>query len=321
LKKIFFTGGTGFFGLAVLRFLQGNKEYDEYSVYLFTRNISRFKSRCPKSIELKNIEFIEGDILEPSSFPANNFDYIIHAAADSTDGQKLDHLFRSSQIVDGTRNILEWCKNSEVNKFLFISSGGVYGKIYKPVQEHENICPTISNIDNTYSVSKMFAEHLCFLYANRYDFSISVARCFSFIGQDLPRDAHFAVGNFLRDVIDNKPITINGDGSPVRSFMDQGDLAHWLLTILFFGGNNQVYNVGSDEEISTLNLAELVKKIFQSNLPINIEYKSVTGQAKGRNYYVPNIDKAKTDLGLRLNCSLEDSVLKILEATINCEKF
>ena len=181
----------------------------------------------------------------------------------------------------------------------------------KPVFEYENTCPSISNIENTYSVSKIYAEHLCFLYANKYNFSTSVARCFSFVGRDLPRDAHFAIGNFLGDVIKDKPIIINGDGLPIRSYMDQDDLANWLFKILFFGKSNEIYNVGSDEEISIKTLAELIKKIFKSNIKIILKNKRIKGQSSERNYYVPNIDKAKSELNLTLNFSLEDSISKI----------
>ncbi len=295
----------------MLRFLQENKLYNNYSLYLLTRNILKFKSRCPKSIDLSNVNFFEGNILDPSSFPKNIFNYVIHAATDSTAGLELNHIDRSEQIVNGTRNILEWCKKTHVKRFLFISSGGVYGSINKPVFEYENVCPSISNIDNTYSISKIFSEHLCFLYASRYNFSISVARCFSFIGKDLPKDAHFAIGNFLGDVIKDKSITIKGDGNPIRSFMDQDDLANWLFTILFFGKANEIYNVGSDEEISIKNLAELIKKIFKSNVKIDLKNKKITGQSSKRNYYVPNIDKAKKELNLNLNFSLKDSISKI----------
>ena len=311
MKKIFITGGTGFFGISMLRFLQENKLYNNYSLYLLTRNILKFKLRCPKSIDLSNINLIEGNILDTSSFPKNIFNYVIHAATDSTAGLKLNHLDRSVQIVNGTRNVLEWCKNADVKRFLFISSGGVYGTINKPVFEYENICPLISNIDNTYSVSKIYSEHLCFLYASRYNFSTSVARCFSFVGRDLPKDAHFAIGNFLGDVIKDKSIIINGDGLPIRSFMDQDDLANWLFKILFFGEANEIYNVGSDEEISIKNLAELIKKIFKSNVKIDLKNKTINGQSSKRNYYVPNIDKAKSELNLTLNFSLEDSISKI----------
>ena len=295
----------------MLRFLQENKLYNNYSLYLLTRNILKFKSRCPKSIDLSNINFIEGNILDPSSLPKNIFNYVIHAATDSTASLKLNHLDRSVQIVNGTRNVLEWCKNADVKRFLFISSGGVYGTINKPVFEYENICPSISNIDNTYSVSKLYSEHLCFLYASRYNFSTSLARCFSFVGRDLPKDAHFAIGNFLGNVIKDKSIVINGDGLPIRSFMDQDDLANWLFKILFDGEANEIYNVGSDEEISIKDLAELIKKIFKSNVKIILKNKTINGQSGERNYYVPNIDKAKIELKLALNFSLEDSISRI----------
>lgn len=311
MKKIFITGGTGFFGISMLRFLQENQLYNNYSLYLLTRNILKFKSRCPKSVDLSNINFIEGNILDPLSLPKNIFEFVIHAATDSTAGLRLNHIDRSEQIVNGTRNILEWCKNTCVKRFLFISSGGVYGSIDKPAFEYENVCPSISNIDNTYSISKIFSEHLCFLYANRYNFSTSVARCFSFVGRDLPKDAHFAIGNFLGDVIKNKSIIINGDGSPIRSFMDQDDLANWLFTILFFGKANEIYNVGSDEEISIKNLAELIKKIFKSDVRIDLKNKKILGQSSKRNYYVPNIEKAKKELNLKLNFRLKDSISKI----------
>jgi dTDP-glucose 4,6-dehydratase len=312
LKKIFITGGTGFFGKAILRFCQENNYYDKYSIYIFSRNVTKFRLNCPKSINLDKVNFYEGDILNPSTFPENIFDSIIHAATDSTTGLSLNYIDRSNQIVDGTRNILEWCNNSKVKRFLYVSSGGVYGAINDAVSENQNFSPSILNIDSTYSISKLFSEHLCFLYSNKYNFSVSVARCFSFIGKDLPLDAHFAVGNFIGNVLKGESININGDGSPIRSYMDQDDLANWLFEILFIGKNKEIYNVGSNEEISIKNLAELIKKLFDSEININIKYNKISGQSSNRNYYVPNISKALGKLNLKLNFSLANSIKKIL---------
>lgn len=310
--KIFITGGTGFFGKAILRFCQENNYYDNYRIYIFSRNVTKFRLDCPKSINLEKVNFFEGDILNPSTFPENIFDSIIHAATDSTTGSSLSYIDRSNQIVDGTRNILEWCNNSKVKRFLYVSSGGVYGAINDIVSENQNFSPSILNIDSTYSISKLFSEHLCFLYSNKYNFSVSVARCFAFVGKDLPLDAHFAIGNFIENVLKGESININGDGSPIRSFMDQDDLANWLFEILFFGKNNEIYNVGSDEEISIKNLAELIKKLSNADININIKANLIKGQSKNRNYYVPNISKAMKKLNLKLNYSLENSIKKVL---------
>jgi len=260
LEKILITGGTGFFGKSFLRYFQENNFYDSFSVFLISRNVKKFKESCPKSIDLTNINFFQADIMKKESLPIIKFDYIIHGATDSTYGLNLQEIERSDQIVRGTRNILEWCKNIKIKRFLFISSGGVYGKITMPVDELYNTKLKTTEKHDTYSISKLFSEHLCMLYSNKYNFSYSVARCFSFSGVDLPLKSHFALGNFINNALSNKNILINGDGSPIRSYMDQRDLSHWIFKILFYGKNNNVYNVGSDKSISILDLAKLVAK-------------------------------------------------------------
>ena len=308
MKKIFITGGTGFFGKSILRYCQKNKLYEKYSINIFTRNISKFKLNCPESINLESVNFFEGDILDPSTFPNNDFDFVIHAATDSTSGLSLKYIERSNQIVVGTRNILNWSGNKQIKRFLFISSGGVYGKIGSPVKENHQSSIFTTNKDDTYSVSKFFAEHLCLLYSIKYNFSYSIARCFTFSGIDLPLKSHFAIGNFIHNTLNNKKIIINGDGSQIRSYMDQRDLSAWIFKILFDGSNNEIYNVGSDAPISILNLAKLIVDISEKNIDIIVKNKLISGQAKDRNFYVPDTTKSKKELGLKINFSLKDSI-------------
>lgn len=306
--KIFITGGTGFFGKALLRHFQKFELYDLYKIYLFTRNISKFKSTCPKSIDLSKVCFFEGDILDIDSFPKKQFHYIIHAATDSTNGLNLNLLERSRQIIDGTLNVLEWCKNQNLSRLLYISSGGVYGSLNSDVSESETTTPIVSDIENTYSISKRFAEHLCFLYSNKFNFPVSIARCFSFIGEDLPLNAHFAIGNFIRNVIRNENIIIKGNGLPYRSYMDQRDLSNWLIKILQTDRGNNIYNIGSDEKISIKDLAYLINGLSENKVKIIVQNKEIVGQSSSRNYYIPNINKISKNLNLNLNFTLEDSI-------------
>lgn len=312
MKKIFITGGTGFFGRAFLRYFDSQNLAKKFEITLLTRNKSRFISSCPRTISLKNVEIIEGDVLNYQSLPQNNFEYIIHAATDSTNGLKIQPLERSNQITEGTKNILEWSKSQEIKNLLYVSSGGVYGTIHQPVKENCTSLSENSNIDNTYSVSKYFSEHLCFLYASAYNIPFSIIRCFSFVGEDLPRNVHFAIGNFLENALNNVDILINGDGSPIRSYMDQRDLAHWMFSILINGKNKEIYNVGSDEEVSIRKLADLIKNLSNSKNKVLIKGVTAIGQSKNRNYYVPDITKAKEDLGLTLRYNLKESIQEIL---------
>ena len=313
-KKIFITGGTGFFGKSLLRFFQKNNLHLKYQLYILSRSPDIFLKNYSNDIDLKSVKFIQGDVLKPETFPLNQFDYIIHAATDSTIGPDLGYLDRSKQIVDGTRNILEWCKHSQVRKFLYISSGGVYGNTGIKVSETSMSAPDTLELNATYSISKRFSEHLCSLYLNEFDIPFAVARCFSFVGVDLPRDAHFAIGNFLENAMQNEDIIIKGDGSPIRSYMDQYDLAQWLMQILILDKAIGAFNVGSSEEISLLELARLILEITGSKGKIVVQNGLDPVHSNGRNLYVPDIAKAENILGLKCSRSLREALVSTYKA-------
>jgi len=157
-----------------------------------------------------------------------------------------------------------------------------------------------------YGVAKRGAEHLCALYRHAYGLETVVARCFAFVGPDLPLDVHFAIGNFIRDALTADAITVGGDGSPLRSYLDQRDLAEWLSVLLLKGRSGHAYNVGSDQSIRIGDLAHLVRDTLSPGKPVHI--KGVPDARQHRNIYVPDITKAKTELGLRVSVSLTDAI-------------
>ena len=119
-----------------------------------------------------------------------------------------------------------------IRRFLLTSSGGVYGPQppdMKYMPESHNGMPDPLNPAHAYSVAKRCAEHLCALYRDQHGLEPVIARCFAFVGRDLPLDVHFAIGNFIRDALYSREIVVSGDGSAIRSYMDQRDLAAWLL--------------------------------------------------------------------------------------------
>ena len=144
------------------------------------------------------------------------------------------------------------------------------------------------------------------MYNDRFGIETIVARCFAFVGQDLPLDAHFAIGNFINDALYSQQITVAGDGTPVRSYMNQADLARWLLCILDKGASGSAYNVGSEQAISLVDLAHLVVARLSPNKPVRIMGAQSAHQA--RNFYIPNVSKAKNELGLALTISLRESI-------------
>lgn len=319
--NVLLTGGTGFFGKALLRHWQASIAMGRHTplVTVLSRDPQNFLARYSEFQGQPWLRFHLGDILEPASLPiGESFTHVLHAAADSTQGPQLTPLQRYTQIVDGTRHLLDYAVTHDIPRFLLTSSGGVYGlqpQDTPQIPEGYHGIPDPLNAHHAYSVAKRSAEHLCALYAQQYGVQTVVARCFAFIGRDLPLNVHFAIGNFIRDALSAPCITVNGDGTPVRSYMDQRDLAHWLEVLLFSARAGQAYNVGSDVPITISDLAYLVRNLLAPDKPVHIA-AGTTSMGNFRSRYVPSISKATSKLGLRLNYTLPES---ILEAALNVE--
>lgn len=307
--NLLLTGGTGFFGKALLRHWRASPPAPRVTV--LSRDPDGFLARHPHFAGLPWLHFHTGDILAPPSLPATaSFTHLLHAAADSTLGPQLTPLQRHTQIVDGTRHLLDYAVAHGIPRFLLVSSGGVYGaqpQDMAQMSEDYHGMPDPLDARNAYGVAKRCAEHLCALYAQQYGIQTVVVRCFAFVGRDLPLDVHFAIGNFIRDALSRRQITVNGDGSPIRSYMDQRDLARWLDVLLRHGGTGQAYNVGSDAALSIAELAYQVRNLLAPGKPVHIAGADMGGL---RNRYVPSIAKARAELGLDLRYTLQDAVLE-----------
>lgn len=313
-KKILVTGGTGFFGKSLIRnwIKETNKGEDVGEVTIMSRDPQKFLQNHPEFNGYGWLKIYCGDVSKIESFPKNEkFTHILHAATESTNGPQYSPLERYIQITDGMKNVLEYAVTNKVDRLLLTSSGGVYGEQPKDIIEiDENYkgMPDPLIAENAYSIAKRSAEHLCILYGNKYGIETVIARCFSFVGRDLPKKAHFAIGNFIEDAINGNEINILNDGTQVRTYLDQRDLAVWLTTMLYEGKAGQAYNVGSDIKINLLDLAELIRKVINPNLQIKIQKRNDSTQLRSR--YIPNINKAKKELNLKISYTLEDSIIE-----------
>jgi dTDP-glucose 4,6-dehydratase len=315
---IFVTGGTGFFGRSLLRFLvsQTSRGVAPPNLVVLSRSPSSFLRKHPEFSGLEWLRCHAGDILDPNSLPVGErFTHILHAATDSTLGPELSPRVHFQQIHDGTRNALDLAISSGSKRFLLTSSGAICGpqpQDEESLSEDSVIHLSVNSADNAYGLGKLAAEHLCALYADEFGLETIVARCFAFVGPDLPLDVHFAIGNFVRDALWADEIVVRGDGSPLRTYLDQDDLANWLLTLLEKGRPGEAYNVGSDEVVSIADLAHLVRDLIAPNKPVRI--LGTDDPSHARNRYVPDIAKARRELGLNVTISLAQSIRRSAEA-------
>ena len=304
--SVFLTGGTGFFGKSILQWLIDSEESltRNFSLTVLSRDPYAFLASYPQFGPLKNLSLIQGDI-RTFNFPKGKFDTIIHAAtpASATLEQQNPEEMHSI-VVDGTRHVLDFAKQSECKRFLMTSSGAVYG-VQPPELTH--IPETYPcNPVSAYGKGKLEAEHMCVEAGEKHGFAALLPRCFAFLGPYLPLDTHFAIGNFIQDCLNNRPIMINGDGTPLRSYLYATDLVQWLFKILLQGKHGRPYNVGSEHELSISDLARLVRWCAGTSNEVIVQQKPNAHHIPSS--YVPSVSRATSELGLAQNVLLEDAI-------------
>lgn len=307
--QLLLTGGTGFIGRALLRHWETHPADRPKTVVAISRNPKGFAESFPDLAGATWLDLRYGDVLQPDTLPKQGFEYVIHAAADSTAGPRLSPLERYTQIVDGTRHVLQVAVTAGAKRFLLLSSGAVYGSrnaAHTDPDEDDFGAPDPLKPENAYGMGKRAAEHLAALTQRDHGIGVVIARCFAFVGQDLPLDVHFAIGNFIRDALTREQVSVAGDGTPIRSYMDQRDLSRWLLTLLCQGKAGQAYNVGSEEAITVADLAHLVRDTLAPHKTVWI---SAEKRSELRSRYVPSTLKARQEMGLHLQHSLQASIL------------
>lgn len=309
---MFITGGTGFFGCWLLEsFAWANDTLGlNASALVLTRNFEAFHKIAPHLATHSAIQFHIGDIRD-FTFPVGEFSHIIHSAATSAIAtfQGEDPIAKFDTVVEGTRHTLDFAVQCHAKKFLLTSSGAVYGRQPSDVTHvSEDYCgaPDPADPNSAWGESKRAAEFLSAYYSRRYGIATKIARCFSFVGPYLPLDIHYAIGNFIRDAFNGGPIQVNGDGTPHRSYLYAADLAIWLWSILLNGESCCVYNVGSEEDITIAELANIVAQSFQK--PIEVKIAKSPDPNRPPERYVPSTKRAQIDLGLRQIISLRTAI-------------
>lgn len=316
-KSIFLTGGTGFFGKWLIEsFLYANTFGKlDAKLTVLSRNPDIFLSELPWLKNNKALLFVKGDILDFSFEGLQKHQFIIHAATAASD---LLNRMQPSLMLDtiklGTERILSFAVTQPLESILFISSGAVYGKQPERVthiKETDRFINDINEMGSAYAEGKFLAELSCANYYEKFKLPVKIARCFAFAGPYLPIDSHFAIGNFISNILHNEDIIIKGDGTNRRSYMYASDLAIWLWTILINGENNTPYNVGSDDSYSLAEIAHIAQCLNSRVTKIKIEGKK--DPLKSVEQYVPNINKAKDELGLKVNIDMHTTIEKMYQ--------
>ncbi len=319
MTSILVLGGTGFVGKSLVNFL-GSDHYD--SIAIAQSGISTKIESDPNDDYYR---WLVWDIRNKSSLKTD-FDLIVHAATPASallNSLEPNTMFQL--IVQGMENVIEFASRHTVPpKILFTSSGAVYGEVSSSVDNIPEDFPIPSasiEFSSAYAEGKRRAESMLRDATVRGHCEGIIARLFAFSGEHLPRDRHFAIGNFVESAITLKKIIVRSDGSSIRSYLDEQDMAQWLFSIAEHGAPSKIYHVGSERAISIRDLAFLVSERCEmlTGESIPVEILGQTSQLDGVSRYVPSTLRTRLELGLAETRNLESSIDKMLQAAMNSQ--
>jgi nucleoside-diphosphate-sugar epimerase len=257
--KVLITGVAGFVGSHLAEKLLAEK-YDVVG-------IDKFLDNYPRRFKQKNLEpflkhtkfkFLEADLLQVDLRELlKDISYVFHLAAQpGVRSSWGDEFIQYSQNnIMATQLLLEASKEFRVKKIVYASSSSVYGDTADlPMREEGNTRPV-----SPYGVSKLAAEHLCYLYWKAYGVPTVSLRFFTVYGPRQRPDMFFHI--FMDCLRKNEEVPLYDDGEQTRDFTYCGDIVEGLLAAAVYPGAGEVFNLGGGTESSVLNAIHIVEKI------------------------------------------------------------
>lgn len=291
-KSLLIIGGTGFFGKSILdSFKRGLLNKHSISkIIILARNTERFAIDYPELI-ISGVDFISGDISSISELP--NADFVIHAATSTNMSNYIGEEMGGNYLEEGVENYCKLATKFHLGaRILYCSSGAVYGKQPLDIEKIDESYP-LENDLSTFSIEK---KNYCILKRNSENLIInlgkrgiktSIARCFAFCGKYLPKDQHYAYGNFIGQAEKGETIKVNSSGVVYRSYMHADDLVESLMQVLLVSSLDcPIINIGSDIQISLYDLAKTIAMKYG----VNCEFENYNDKVI-IDRYVPNTEK------------------------------
>jgi len=303
MTNILVTGGAGFVGSSLVNRLCRS---EKYQVVVVDNLLTGDQDRLQESDRLKFIKADVNNLNDISTvFYSHQFDYVFHYAAVVGVKRTLTNPVMVLEDISGMRNILDLSKNTGVKRVFFSSSSEVYGE---PVELPQNEDTTPLNSRLPYAIVKNVGEAFLKSYKQEYGLDYTIFRFFNTYGPLQSKD--FVVSKFISAALKNEDITIYGDGTQTRTFCFVDDNINACIKAfendLFM---NEVINIGSDQELKVIELAELIKELTNSNSKIVHLPALEEGDMARR---LPDTGKMKALLGYE-PVSLRDGLQKLLE--------
>ena len=257
--KIIITGGAGFIGKHLVNYLlhKGN-------VITIFDNFSNSEENSMGYFIKNGVKVINGDIrkFEEILKETENQDILIHLAAKISVSESILNPSETFEVnVDGTKNVLEACKRSNIKKVIIASSAAVYGESVPKIKLKEN---TKTNPISPYGKSKLIMEQ----EIRKNNINCIILRFFNIFGIGQTPEYAGVITKFIEMISTNKPLEIFGDGMQTRDFVSINDVVESIYDAIK-NGENGTYNIASGKAITINKLAEFMISLSGKNLEIH----------------------------------------------------
>ncbi len=302
--KIVVTGGAGFIGSHLCaRLLE-----DGHSV-LCVDNLLTGSEQNIDSLRVNPcFTFLQHDVTHPFNFEA---EAIFHLASPASPVGYMEHPIETILVnSQGTYQMLEQARKQKA-LFLFASTSEIYGDpLIHP--QREDYWGNVNSIGPRacYDESKRLGETLTMEYYRQFQLNSRIVRIFNTYGPNNQADDGRMIPNFITQALQNKPLTIYGDGNKTRSICYVSDLVEGLLLALFRPyTTGEVFNLGNIEEHTVLEYAQTIIRLCNASSTIIFEPSRIDDPERRR----PDITKAQDVLGWQLKVSMEDGLKRTIE--------
>lgn len=259
-KKVLITGATGTIGSFAADALihLNQKEKANIRVLLAGRSVEKLQNQFGNH---DNVKYLSYDLNAPIEFD-EDIDYVIHAA-----GNAHPAAFNGDPVgtivgnVDSTYRLLEYAKNHGGKRFLYVSSGEVYGQGDSSLDAFDETYSGYLDVlspRSCYPLSKRMAENLCVSYWKQHGVESVIVRPCHTYGPFMTSSDNRAHAQFLHNALAGKDIVMKSAGTQMRSYNYVADCVAGLLTVLVDGETGEAYNLANPK--STLTIAEFAKK-------------------------------------------------------------
>ena len=254
--NILITGGAGFMGSNFVRFVVN--KYPQHNIINYDKLTYAGDLKNLKDIEnKKNYKFVKKDVCDFEFLMKilKDVDCVIHLAAEShVDNSIGNSLIFTRTNTYGTHVLLEAARLNNIKKFVHVSTDEVYGDIEEGSFKED----TILNPNNPYSASKAGAEMVARAYYKTYKLPIMIVRGNNVFGPyQYPEKI---ISKFITNLLEDKKVPLHGDGSNIRTYIYVEDFSNALDTVFNKGKVGEIYNTGTSDEISNLELTKLILK-------------------------------------------------------------